>query len=87
MVDDMENKVEEMIINDGNSDKKIYPLLELDKNNKNYLIYSDILSDELNVDHIFAGELKDNSLLPITDEELLMLEGLYRKIIESGKKE
>ena len=57
-------------IQDENSIKEIYPLLEININNKEYLIYSEELLQTIDKDKLYIGEVINNELYPV-DEKLL----------------
>ena len=59
------------IISNGKEDITIYPLLEVEKNNKKYLIYSNTTDHNIILNNLFVGEVTDaNTLLPV-DNSLL----------------
>lgn len=50
-------------------------LIELEKDNKKFVIYKDIMSDS-----IYSGREEDNKLFPLTDEEFAYVNSILEKI-------
>ena len=59
--------IDNFVINDGNKDLVIYPLLEINKNEKNYIVYSDTKEVE-KISSLYVGEVTENGeLIPVDD--------------------
>ena len=63
-----------------NNNEKIYPLLRIEYEGNNYLLYS---NKEINLtkDDIYVGEEKNEQLLPVKNELLPILEEKFEEIV------
>ena len=87
MVKNMESNIEfdSYIINDGKSDKTIYPLIEFENENKKYIIYVETL-DFKSMDDLFVGELVDNGIIPVDSDDMSKFENIVAKMYNEIKK-
>ena len=59
-----------MKISNEKGEKTIYILLEINKENHHYIIYTDRILDRLDKNYIYVGELIQEKLTPVPDELL-----------------
>lgn len=68
-------KYDNIIITDGNNEITIYPLAEINKNNKKFIIYTK--SNNMRLDNLLVGEItKDNELIPIDNNQVSEFENI-----------
>ena len=67
------------VVFDGEKNISIYPLMELDKDGKHYLIYSKT-NAELNFDDIYVGEVLNDTLNPVDDSLLSEFDEILKKV-------
>ena len=65
---------------EGNIEKEIYVLSEIN-NQGHYIIYSDIPLKEIDKNHIYVGEEKDNQLIPVSEEKLKYFDQYFDNLI------
>ena len=70
-----------MNITDGNMEKTIYILLEIDRNRHHYVIYSDRILDQYDENCVFVGEFVDEKIIPVSQELLGSFDEFIKKII------
>ena len=73
--------LEKIEVEVNNEKKELYSLLEITKENKLYLIYTDTNKPVKIKDNIYVGEIKNNTILPVSSELLEPFENLTNKII------
>lgn len=61
--------------NKKGNEKNLKLLIEVERNNKKYLIYEDI-----NTLNIYSSRLDGNVLLPLDDEEYKLVNNIFKKI-------
>ena len=75
-----------IILEKDGVEKEIYPLLEVEKEEKHFLIYTTTKEKEEMEDQLYVGELIENELRPIKEELLENFETLLNEVMESIKK-
>lgn len=83
----MENSIEKIIISDGTKDIEIYPLVELDRNNKHYIVYTNKLLEKLDKECVYIGEIVGNILKPVENSEIPDLESIWQSILSINYQE
>ena len=67
------------VIYDGNKQITIYPLLEIERDLKKYIIYTYNTSD-IGLDNLFIGEVTiNNELIPIDDRQVNQFENILKE--------
>ena len=61
--------------NKKGNEKNLKLLIEVERNNKKYLIYEDVFT--LN---IYSGRLDGNILVPLDDDEYKLVNNIFKKI-------
>jgi len=75
------------VISDGIQEKNIYPLLEINQQDKKYVIYSNVATFDNNNSDIMVGEItKENNLIPVNEKLLPQFEDILSKIINNCQK-
>ena len=64
-----------------NGEEKIYPIIKIEYENKNYLLYS-YKDKDLSENDFYVGEEVDDSLLPVSDELLFILSKKFEYVIK-----
>lgn len=64
-----------------NNNEIIYPLFQVEIDDKKYLFYS-YKKDNLTVEDVYVGEENNNDLLPVSDEMLQKLEEEYKNFFK-----
>lgn len=67
------------IIKEG-LEQEIYPLLEMESNHQNYLIYLDNIND-LKIEDLYIGEVRDNCLMPVIEDLIPSFEETLRRVL------
>ena len=81
----MEDKI---TINDGINNKDIYPLIELEQNNKKYLFYLEEIKEKFNKEDVYIGEITtNNELIPVSENILKDADRFLNELIEKINKE
>lgn len=75
MIDDKITIIEDQI------EKEIYPLMEINNQNKNFLIYTTTTDKDLIEDNIYIGEITENEIKPIPEKLIPKFEQLTDQII------
>ena len=70
-----------MVINDGNIKKTIYILVEINKKH-HYIIYTDKILNHYSSDDIFAGEIVDSKIIPVSDAVLSEMNSFITNILK-----
>ena len=71
------------IIYDGEKQITIYPLLEINENNKKYIIYTNNVSN-IEFNNLFVGEItSNNELLPIDNNQLAGFEEILKNTLNN----
>ncbi len=79
------NNIETITILDNNKEVNIYILLEINKNNKNYVLYTKNLNLPIIKENIFVGEIIENKLMPIPNQMLVDFDKWIDIIIKNIK--
>ncbi len=64
------------IINNGEENISIYPLLKIELDNKEYLIYSNQVLKNFNLDDFFVGEIKNDDIIPVDVHVISKIENI-----------
>ena len=80
-------EIDTITINDGKKNKEIYPLAEIERNNKKIIFYLEEIKDNFNKEDIFIGEITtNNELIPVSENILKESINIYDEIIEYLRK-
>ena len=80
-------EIDTITINDGKINKEIYPLAEIERNNKKIIFYLEEIKDNFNKEDIFIGEITtNNELIPVSENILKESINIYDEIIEYLRK-
>ena len=83
----MENNIEfdSYLINDGEKDKVIYPLIKYKKDDKKIIIYVEN-KEFKSMDEIFVAQIIDDEIVPIPNEDIDKYKKLVIEIYKELKK-
>lgn len=79
-------EIDNYVINDGEKDLTIYPVLEMEIAKKNYLIYTNELKENYDKNDLYVGEIKGESINPIDEHLLPMFDIFINNIINKNAK-
>lgn len=80
-------EIDTITINDGKKNKEIYPLAEIERNNKKIIFYLEEIKDNFNKEDIFIGEITtNNELIPVSENILKEAEKFLNELIEKINK-
>lgn len=83
-MNNMEKK-DKIVVEINGKQSEIYPLMELERNDKKYVIYTDTDNGNKIKDNIYIGILSGEFILPVDNEELKYFDGIVEKIVNSIK--
>ena len=73
------------VINDGEKDLIIYPVLEIEIAKKNYLIYANELKEDYDKNDLYVGEINNETIIPIDEHLLPMFDIFINSVINKNK--
>lgn len=74
------------VINDGDKDIIIYPILEIKVKDELYIIYTDKIKNNYTKEDLIVGEMTDEEILPVPENLLSQFDGLIDEIIDINNK-
>lgn len=83
-MNNMEKK-DKIVVDINGKQSEIYPLMELEYNNRKYIIYTDTNNHNEIENNIYIGVLTGESILPVNKDELGYFDEVVGKIINSVK--
>lgn len=79
MIDDKITIIENQI------EKEIYPLMEINSQNNDFIIYTTTIDKQLIEENIYVGEITENEIKPVSENILPNFEQLVSEVIEKIK--
>ena len=80
-------EIDTITINDGKKNKEIYPLAEIERNNKKIIFYLEEIKASFNKEDVFIGEITtNNELIPVSENILKEAEKFLNELIEKINK-
>ena len=75
------------VIEIDGENKTIYPLMKVNIQNRNILVYTDVIKSDYTKDDLFVGEEIDDTIIPVKESLIPQVEVFFEDIISKLEKQ